>query len=88
MARFIQPEKAREIAYSWHGGQWSPLYAFASSGLIENLQALIAEVRECEPLAKTKRDADNIRALLRFLQSSNIRKTPSTKYPYAAPWSK
>jgi hypothetical protein len=23
--------KAREIAYNWHGGQWSPLYSFASS---------------------------------------------------------
>lgn len=27
----ISLDKARQIAYSWHGGQWSPLYSFASS---------------------------------------------------------
>ena len=26
----------RETAYSWHGGMWSPLYAFASSGIAED----------------------------------------------------
>lgn len=39
-------EKARELMYEWHGGQFSTMYAAASSGLVENLQALISECQE------------------------------------------
>lgn len=34
---------ARSIADSWHGGQWSALYSFASSGTIQ-LERLIEEI--------------------------------------------
>ena len=36
----------RQTAYLWHNGQGSPLYAFASSGIVEDRAALIAEIRE------------------------------------------
>lgn len=36
--------KIRQIAYNWHDGQWSPLYAFASSGKVKNLDDLRAEI--------------------------------------------
>jgi len=85
MAKFIHSSKAREIAYSWHGGQWSALYAFASSGLIEDLNVLIREVRNCEQLAGTKSDCRNLNALKRYLSSTIIRRIPG-RYPYAAPW--
>jgi len=29
---YKEPTKAARIAYEWHGGQWSPLYSYASTG--------------------------------------------------------
>ena len=40
-------EEARSLAYQWHGGQWSPLYAFASSGLVKEPIALHNEIVSC-----------------------------------------
>ncbi len=37
----IQSKTAREIMYSWHGGQSCPLYAAASSGLVADWDALL-----------------------------------------------
>lgn len=37
----------RQVFYSWHGGQWSPLYAAASSGLVDDADALASELRKC-----------------------------------------
>ncbi len=37
-------KKMREVAYEWHSGMWSPLYAFASSGLCEDKGALLGEI--------------------------------------------
>lgn len=33
MRNVISKDRAREIAASWHGGQWSNLYQFTSSGV-------------------------------------------------------
>lgn len=85
MARIIHSSKARQLGYSWHGGQWSALYAFASSGLIEDLQALLREIAACEVLAGTKRDLRDLNALRRYVSSSIIARIPG-RYPYAAPW--
>lgn len=35
----------REFFYAWHGGQDSPLYAAASSGLVGDVDALVRELR-------------------------------------------
>ena len=85
MARIIHSRKARELAYDWHGGQWSALYAAASSGLIEDLQALIREIDSCLVLAGTKADVRALNSLKRYFQSSIIASIPG-RYPYAAPW--
>ena len=43
----IQSRTARKMMYSWHGGQSCPLYAAASSGLVRDWSALLAE---CESI--------------------------------------
>lgn len=44
------PDYAK-IAYEWHGGQWSPLYSFASTGGVvhseEHRANLVGEINEC-----------------------------------------
>lgn len=42
----IRAKTARKIFYDWHGGQWSSLYAAASSGLVEDTEKLLADCRE------------------------------------------
>jgi hypothetical protein len=44
----------REVASEWHGGQWSALYAFASSGAIARGLAW-----ECEKAAKLAGEAES-----------------------------
>ena len=38
--RTISKEKARILASYWHGGQWSQLYAFTSSGSCNYIEAI------------------------------------------------
>lgn len=38
--------KMRNTFYAWHGGQYSPLYAAASSGLVDDIDALQCELRK------------------------------------------
>jgi hypothetical protein len=49
----IRTRTARELLYAWHGGQSSPFYAAASSGLVANWLALLAE---CERIDMPDRD--------------------------------
>jgi hypothetical protein len=35
------------IASEWHGGQWTEMYKYMSSGYIEDIDCLIAEVQQC-----------------------------------------
>ncbi len=46
----------RLAASEWHGGQWSPLYALASSGAI--VDGCAAELAECIRAAKKVEPAD------------------------------
>ncbi len=43
----LTEKKARDLAYQWHGGMWSGLYSFASSGKLTNGVEAIKEVNEC-----------------------------------------
>ena len=45
----ITQVRAQQIASNWHGGQWSALYQFASSGIIikENILLYIQECIDC-----------------------------------------
>ena len=45
----MNEQEARQVACDWHSGQWSPLYAFCSSGTITDVDILIAEVNDCAP---------------------------------------
>ena len=82
MPKLITPEKARRIAYDWHGGQSSPMYAFASSGLVADLPALVAEIDDCKRygLSTQLRELNQLR---RFVLAM-----PRTSYPYTAPWAR
>lgn len=41
----IKQKTARAMLYDWHGGQWTAIYAAASSGLVKNFEALLLEVK-------------------------------------------
>lgn len=85
----IRAERARELAYLWHGGQDSPLYAFASSGLVADPIALAREIRDCMigGVYLSKHDSRNLERLDKFV-AERVRLTePGAKWPhYAAPW--
>ena len=44
----INNETARQLMYDWQCGQWSPLYAAASSGLVQDFGELYGEVNTIE----------------------------------------
>ena len=85
MPRLITHEKARRIAYDWHGGQSSPLYAFASSGLVADLPALVAEIDDCKRygLSTQLRELDQLRRFVLAMPRTN-----DASYPYTAPWAR
>lgn len=64
----ITKEKARQIASNWHGGQWSGLYQFSSSGIYvsENHDRYIREVERDLNLAKLKKDKEDLRKLKNY----------------------
>ena len=73
MGTLYQPEgypaEAPLLAEHWHGGQWSPLYAFLSTGTVE--PGLSGELCQC--LASAERHApEDIDALREFLQWANL----------------
>jgi hypothetical protein len=59
-------EEVRQVAYGWHGGQDSALYAFASSGLCEDAGDLLAEIDTCLALA-TEEEQSDLEALREFV---------------------
>lgn len=70
----IQSKTARKIMYDWHNGQTCPLYAAASSGLVENWDALmyacstITETPDREKLiewVKNKKDKQKFSVIVR-----------------------
>jgi hypothetical protein len=60
----------RTIASEWHNGQWSSLYAFASSGTVTN--GLCPEIRRTYNAIprnrRYRRDARELRTLYRRIQ--------------------
>jgi hypothetical protein len=48
MKNVICKDRAKEICNAWHGGQWSALYQFGSSGIFipENILKYLKEVQE------------------------------------------
>lgn len=86
MPKLISPEKARRIAYAWHGGQSTPLYALASSGLVRDPLAVFAEINECRAygLSANLRELDQLE---RYLEYHLIPTAPGAKWEYYyVPW--
>lgn len=84
----MNPSDARDLAYSWHSGMWNPLYAFASSGIVRDLDALLKEIEEARALADfvdddpmvKLRDLDDLHEFV----STNL--TPRADGTFLAPW--
>lgn len=63
---------ARETAYDWHGGQSSPLYSFASTGVVhgaEHRAAILAELAESDGAAEDDEAVAAFNALRRYIES-------------------
>jgi len=52
----MDDDEARELATEWHGGEWSPLYALATTGAI--VMGCAEEVGECRRAARAVEPAD------------------------------
>lgn len=85
MPRTLTPQRARSLAYEWHGGQWSPLYAFASSGLVQDQSKLLAEIKSCMP--STAEDQRDLVRLYNYVLTQ-LEHRPADAYPWRAPWAK
>lgn len=64
-------EQVRNLCATWHGGQWSALYQFCSSGvyMVENHLRYLKELQECRepefylhPGTISKKDDNQLRA--------------------------
>jgi len=68
--------QARQLAAEWHSGQWSPLYAFASTGKIEDEEHKKNLIREIDEnlihSSEEEGGEDELFALSDFIQSMPI----------------
>jgi len=67
--RSITLQKARDIASSWHGGMFSALYQFASSGIIvkENYSRYLNEIESDLKFANNQKDKKDLQQLMNFI---------------------
>ena len=68
----------QQTAYQWHGGQWSPLYSFASTGCTVHDEAhrngLENEISDCINYDTTAPEEKNrLITLLSFVKSSVVK---------------
>lgn len=69
MSEIITDGQARRIASEWHGGQWSTLYSFTSTGAIDFQplkDEILFELRDTE-------DQDELKALMRYVRDKGPR---------------
>lgn len=67
----ISDRRARKLASEWHGGQWAPMYALASSGAIREDTA--DEIRECLRQDYDEQLTRELRDLLRYVEAKGPR---------------
>ncbi len=65
----IQSKTAREIMYSWHGGQSCPLYAAASSGLVADWDALLYACNDMQGSKEHPQDYAKLTEWIKHKQS-------------------
>lgn len=81
----IQSKTARNLMYAWHGGQFSPFYAAASSGLVESFDAIRKEINSCILLCANQPEA--IEELNNLMQWVNKQEAKSkTQYKIGNEW--
>ena len=88
MSRHITPSRARAIAYQWHASMLDPIYAFASSGIVVDHNALLASMRDnlrwLESRGKkSTRDWRDLNACYRFARDCLSKEPDGALY---APW--
>lgn len=67
----VNIDKLRIIASEWHSGQWSPLYAFSSTGTIT--AGIIEEIQNCiNDCVKqnNKKEMNKLNKLLQYVKSN------------------
>jgi hypothetical protein len=84
-----EAQEVRQLAYRWHGGQDTPLYAFASSGVVENIEWLLREIRR-DCIAQDDEEAEELERLREFVEPVEGR-TPCLDFnvdldAWTAPW--
>lgn len=72
----MTPTRARRLASEWHGGQWSNLYQFASSGIFrlpccllyveEIVQELLRPETHARPFTRTRKQERDLAHLRDF----------------------
>lgn len=93
----ITNQKARDLAYEWHSGQWSRLYSFASSGLIGSIQELNLLKDEIKDMVEEEMGAvfddmpsriHELGQLLQFVCSKRVedRRSSTGVVYFVAPW--
>ena len=73
----------QQTAYEWHGGQWSPLYSFASTGGVVHTEShreqLLDEIGDCiehckQDNAHDHHERERLHKLAAFVKSFEIEK--------------
>ena len=85
----IKNNTARKIMYSWHGGQFSPFYAAASSGLVENWQDIKKEINSCLLICNNTKDKTELNKLMQYIEKKEENKTQykiGNTWYYILPW--
>lgn len=73
----------RDLAYQWHSGMWSPLYAFASSGIVEDKSALLLEI-QANIRDAARKDRHDLVYMSDFIHALPVQENGC----YLAPWAK
>jgi len=85
----ITSKRCREICQNWHGGQWSALYQFASSGvyLVANHLKYLRELQECRepeyylhPGTISKKNDAELKSAIRYFENIGTIKTEWVKH--------
>ena len=72
----MKPQKSlRQIAGDWHGGQWTALYAYSSTGTI--IPGLLSEISECLKDATRQRDRKDLERLYNAIFIAPIPNDPT-----------
>lgn len=82
----IRPETARQLGYQWAGGKSSPLYAFASSGLVRDVKKLNAEIVESHMYARQAGQPRRERELAQLAEFVGAKLERQSDGSHAAPW--